>query len=92
MIYVFLDTCVIVDCAYTRHEKANPTLLDKVIECCESSTAKLLLSEVVLLELDRVSKARAEEVEKVCVRLRGLLSRSLRKRRSGLTVGRRLWG
>ena len=49
MIYVFLDTCVIVDCAYTRHEQANPTLLDKVIECCESPTAKLLLSEVVTL-------------------------------------------
>lgn len=63
MTYVFLDTCVIVDCAYTRHEKANPTLLDKVIECCEGPTAKLLLSEVVLLELDRVSKARAEEVD-----------------------------
>lgn len=63
MIYVFLDTCVIVDCAYTRHEQANPTLLDKVIECCESPTAKLLLSEVVLLELDKVSKARAQEVE-----------------------------
>lgn len=62
MIYVFLDTCVIVDCAYTRHEQANPTLLDKVIECCKSPTAKLLLSEVVLLELDKVSKARAQEV------------------------------
>ena len=32
MKYVFLDTCVIVDCAFTRKEKSSPKLLERLME------------------------------------------------------------
>lgn len=31
MKYVFLDTCVIVDCAFARKEKSSPKLLERVV-------------------------------------------------------------
>ena len=55
MKYILLDTCTIVDCAYSRGEKAAPSLLGKVLEACERDGVKLLVPEVVLLELDKAS-------------------------------------
>lgn len=54
MKYVFLDTCVIVDCAFTRKEKTNPKLLERLMERLRENDVKLLLPEVVQLELEKV--------------------------------------
>ena len=54
MKYVFLDTCVIVDCAFTRKEKTSPKLLERLLEQLDDNGAKLLLPEVVQLELEKV--------------------------------------
>lgn len=54
MKYVFLDTCVIVDCAFTRMEKSNPKLLERLMERLRENDVKLLLPEVVQLELEKV--------------------------------------
>lgn len=54
MKYVFLDTCVIVDCAFTRKEKSNPKLLERLMERLRENDVKLLLPEVVQLELEKV--------------------------------------
>lgn len=60
MTYIFLDTCAIVDCAYSRNAKANPSLLDKVLDLCSHNGVRLLLSEVVLGELKKVAKETRE--------------------------------
>lgn len=54
MKYVFLDTCVIVDCAFTRKEKSSPKLLERLMERLRENDVKLLLPEVVQLELEKV--------------------------------------
>lgn len=54
MKYVFLDTCVIVDCAFTRKEKSSPKLLERLMERLRENGVKLLLPEVVQLELEKV--------------------------------------
>ena len=54
MKYVFLDTCVIVDCAFTRKEKTSPKLLERLLEQLDDNGVKLLLPEVVQLELEKV--------------------------------------
>lgn len=54
MKYVFLDTCVIVDCAFTRKEKSSPKLLERLMERLGDNGVKLLLPEVVQLELEKV--------------------------------------
>lgn len=54
MKYVFLDTCVIVDCAFTRKEKSSPKLLERLMERLRDNGVKLLLPEVVQLELEKV--------------------------------------
>ena len=64
MTYVFLDTCVIMDCAYSRKGCADPSLLDKLLDLCEEGEVKLLLSEVVLLELEKVAKDAAGSARK----------------------------
>lgn len=56
MTYIVLDTCVIVDCAYSRNEKSNPSLLDKMLDLCERDGVKLLLPEVVLAELRKADR------------------------------------
>lgn len=52
--YVFLDTCVIVDCAFTRKEKSSPKLLVRLMERLGDNGVILLLPEVVQLELEKV--------------------------------------
>ena len=64
MTYIFLDTCVIIDCAYSRNKWSDPTLLDRLLCLCEEDDVKLLLSEVVLLELEKVAKGAAESAMK----------------------------
>lgn len=54
MKYVFLDTCVIVDCAFTRKEKSSPKLLERLMERLGDNGVKLILPEVVQLELEKV--------------------------------------
>lgn len=54
MKYVFLDTCVIVDCAFTRKEKTSPKLLVRLMERLGDNGVILLLPEVVQLELEKV--------------------------------------
>lgn len=54
MKYVFLDTCVIVDCAFTRKEKSSPKLLVRLMERLGDNGNILLLPEVVQLELEKV--------------------------------------
>lgn len=54
MKYVFLDTCVIVDCAFTRKEKSSPKLLVRLMERLWDNGVILLLPEVVQLELEKV--------------------------------------
>lgn len=54
MKYVFLDTCVIVDCAFTRKEKSSPKLLERLMGWLGDNRVKLLLPEVVQLELEKV--------------------------------------
>lgn len=51
MKYVFLDTCVIVDCAFTRKEKSSPKLLERLMGRLRENGVKLILPEVVQLEL-----------------------------------------
>lgn len=53
MKYVFLDTCTIVDCAFTRTEKSNPKLLKRLMKLMEDNHVKLILPEVVQLELEK---------------------------------------
>lgn len=54
MKYVFLDTCVIVDCAFTRKEKSSPKFLERLMERLGDNGVKLILPEVVQLELEKV--------------------------------------
>lgn len=54
MKYVFLDTCVIVDCAFTRKEKSSPKLLVRLLGQLGENGVILLLPEVVQLELEKV--------------------------------------
>ena len=54
MKYVFLDTCTIVDCAFTRTEKSSPKLLKRLMKLMEDNHVKLILPEVVQLELEKV--------------------------------------
>lgn len=54
MKYVFLDTCVIVDCALTRKEKSSPKLLERLMGRLRENGVKLILPEVVQLELEKV--------------------------------------
>lgn len=54
MKYVFLDTCVIVDCAFTRKEKSSPKLLERLMGRLRENGVKLILPEVVQLELEKV--------------------------------------
>lgn len=54
MKYVFLDTCVIVDCAFARKEKSSPKLLERLMGRLGDSGVKLILPEVVQLELEKV--------------------------------------
>lgn len=54
MKYVFLDTCVIVDCAFTRKAKSSPKLLERLMGRLSDGGVKLLLPEVVQLELEKV--------------------------------------
>lgn len=54
MKYVFLDTCVIVDCAFARKEKSSPKLLERLIGRLWDNGVILLLPEVVQLELEKV--------------------------------------
>lgn len=54
MKYVFLDTCVIVDCAFTRKEKSSPKLLERLMGLLGDNGVILLLPEVVQLELEKV--------------------------------------
>lgn len=56
MTYIFLDTCVIIDCAYSRNAQSNPSLLDRLLDLCGRSDVSLLLPEVVLLELPKVAE------------------------------------
>lgn len=43
MKYVFLDTCVIVDCAFARKEKSSPKLLERLMGRLGDSGVKLIL-------------------------------------------------
>ena len=54
MKYVFIDTCVIVDCAFARKEKSSPKLLERLIGWLGNNHVKLILPEVVQLELEKV--------------------------------------
>jgi hypothetical protein len=54
MKYVYLDTCVIVDCAFTRKEKSSPKFLERLMERLGDNGVKLILPEVVQLELEKV--------------------------------------
>lgn len=54
MKYVFLDTCTIVDCAFTRTEKSSPKLLKRLMKWLEDNHVKFILPEVVQLELEKV--------------------------------------
>ena len=63
MTYIFLDTCAIIDCAYSR-KGTSPSLLEKLLSLCGTGDLKLLLSEVVLLELERAAKGAADSIVK----------------------------
>lgn len=54
MKYVFIDTCAIVDCAFARKEKSSPKLLELLIGWLGNNHVKLILPEVVQLELEKV--------------------------------------
>lgn len=54
MKYVFIDTCVIVDCAFARKEKSSPKLLERLMGWLGNNHVKLILPEVVQLELEKV--------------------------------------
>ena len=41
MPYIFLDTCVIIDCAYSRNKWSDPTQLDRLLGLCEEDGVKL---------------------------------------------------
>lgn len=75
MKYVFLDTCVIVDCAFTRKEKSNPKLLERLMERLRENDVKLLLPEVVQLELEKV----LPQTMSVAVESIGAVKRACRK-------------
>lgn len=81
MTYVFLDTCVIIDCAYSRKGCADPSLLDKLLDLCEEGEVKLLLSEVVLLELEKVAKDAADSAVKDLTDCRKLVDTNFKAKR-----------
>lgn len=68
-LYVCFDTCTIIDCAYARSEKANPTVLDRVFSSMDKRGAKLLMPEVVLLELELVGRKHEEEAKQALNRI-----------------------
>ena len=81
MTYVFLDTCVIIDCAYSRNKWSDPTLLDRLLDLCEEDGVKLLLPEVVLLELEKVAKGAAESAMKDLNDFRKLVDKNSKAKR-----------
>lgn len=61
--YICLDTNIVIDCAYARGNN-NSFLLDKILEQCSNRRIKLLIPEVILLELEPASRKEAESVLK----------------------------
>ncbi len=50
--FVCLDTNIVIDCAFSRNDHANPSLLERILDFCRESGHMLLVPDVVLLELD----------------------------------------
>lgn len=72
--FVCLDTNIVIDCAFSRNDHANPSLLERILDFCRESGHMLLVPDVVLLELDgamdKQLKATMNEIDVLSSRLK----------------------
>ncbi|WP_317299428.1 PIN domain-containing protein [Collinsella tanakaei] len=79
--FVCLDTNIVIDCAFSRNDHANPSLLERILDSCRESGHMLLVPDVVLLELDgamdKQLKATMNEIDVIKLKIKEIASNQI---------------